>query len=53
VNKWYIKLNRVKKFLKGWGLSLKGHSKRCKLILQQELIALEREGEEGMLSPES
>ena len=46
---WNIKLKRVKKFLKGWGMSLKGHSKKYKNILQEELLRLETEEENGLL----
>jgi endonuclease/exonuclease/phosphatase family metal-dependent hydrolase len=28
VEKWQIKLNRVKKFLRGWGHNIKGHTKK-------------------------
>jgi hypothetical protein len=28
VEKWGIKLNRVKKFLKGWGMNIRGHSEK-------------------------
>jgi hypothetical protein len=50
VKKWYIKLNRVKKFLKGWGINLKGQSKKYKLLLQKELAKLEEQEEERILS---
>jgi hypothetical protein len=39
-DKWYIKLNRVKKFLRGWRINLKGQTKRYKMILQRELNSL-------------
>ena len=42
VDKWCIKINRVKKFLKGWGLSLKGHTKKYKKCLTEELSVLEK-----------
>jgi hypothetical protein len=51
VDNWHIKLNRVKTFLKGWGLSLKGQTRRYKLMLQKELDVLEQKEEENMLSP--
>jgi hypothetical protein len=31
IEKWYIKLNKIKKFLKGWGDSLKGHTKKHRI----------------------
>jgi len=49
VDKWCIKMNRVKKFLKGWGMSLKGHNKKYKKCLREELAALEKVEEEGPL----
>jgi hypothetical protein len=52
VDNWHIKLNRVKKFLKGWGLNLKGQTRRYKLMLQKELDVLEQKEEENMLSPD-
>jgi hypothetical protein len=48
--KWLIKLSRVKKFLKGWGNSLKGHTKRYRLILKKELAEIERIEEEDSLT---
>jgi hypothetical protein len=42
VEMWYIKLNRVKKFLKGWGINIKGQNKRYKEILQKELGEIEK-----------
>jgi hypothetical protein len=30
IDAWCIKMDRVKKFLKGWGQSLKGHTKKYK-----------------------
>jgi hypothetical protein len=50
VKKWYIKLNRVKKFLKGWGINLKGQVKKHKLLLQKEPSKLEEQEEERVLS---
>jgi hypothetical protein len=50
VKKWYIKLNRVKKFLKGWGINLKGQVKKYKLLLQKEPSKLEEQEEERVLS---
>jgi len=49
VDRWCIKMNRLKKFLKGWGLSLKGHNKKYKKCLREELIALEKLEEENPL----
>jgi len=49
VDKWCIKMNRVKKFLKGWGMSLKGHNKKYKKCLREELAALEKVEEERPL----
>jgi hypothetical protein len=49
-DKWHIKLNRVNFFLKGWGVNSKGQTRRYKMILQQELGALEKKEEEGMLA---
>lgn len=50
VNRWYIKLNRVKKFLKGWGLNLKDHTIRYKNLLQKELLEIEKMEELNSLS---
>lgn len=41
IDTWCIKINRVKKFLKGWGQSLRGHTKKYRKILQDELEKLE------------
>jgi len=49
VDKWCIKINRVKKFLKGWGLSLIGHTKKYKKYLKEELAALGKMEEENPL----
>jgi exonuclease III len=49
VEKWYIKLNRMKKFLKGWGQNIKGQARRYKGILREELATLERKEEEESL----
>jgi hypothetical protein len=46
---WGIKMNRVRKFLKGWGQSLKGHTRKYKNILKKELETLEKLEEENML----
>jgi hypothetical protein len=43
-------MGRVKKFLKGWGQSLKGHTRKYKLILKEELESLEKQEEELRLS---
>ena len=42
IDTWCIKMGRVKKFLKGWGQSLKGHTREYKLILKEELESLEK-----------
>jgi hypothetical protein len=39
---WCIKLDRVRKFLKGWGQSLEGHTRKYKNILKEELEILEK-----------
>jgi hypothetical protein len=49
VEKWQIKLNRVKKFMRGWGQNIKGYSKRYKNTLKEELMSLEKEEEKGSL----
>jgi hypothetical protein len=49
IEKWYIKLNRIKKFLKRWGDSLKGHTKKHRISLQSELAELEALQEEDSL----
>ena len=49
VERWYIKINRVKKFLKGWGLNLKGQVRRYKHLLQDELTKLEKREESSSL----
>lgn len=41
IDTWTIKIKRVKKFLTGWGKSLRGHTRKYKNILQDELLALE------------
>lgn len=50
VDVWNIKLKRVKKFLKGWGQSLRGHTKKYKRILQEELLKIEKM-EEAQIRP--
>lgn len=47
IESWCIKMDRVKKFLKGWGQSLKGHTRKYKNILRKELEVLEKQ-EEGL-----
>ena len=42
VDRWCIKINRVKKFLKRWGQSRRGHNKKYRSILQEELLTLEK-----------
>ena len=49
VEVWNIKVKRVKKFLKGWGMSLKGHTRKYRRILQEELLVLERMEEDQIL----
>jgi hypothetical protein len=46
-----IKLNRFKKFFKGWGSNLYGHTKKLKLVLKEELASLESLEEDQELSP--
>jgi hypothetical protein len=50
VEKWCIKLNSVKKFLKRWGQNIKGHNRRYKNILKNELAEIEKKEEEGSLT---
>jgi hypothetical protein len=50
VVKWCIKLNRVKKFLKGWGQNIKGYNRRYKNTLKSELADLEKREEEDSLT---
>jgi hypothetical protein len=47
--KWCIKLNRIKKVLKGWGDNVKGHTKKYKIILQSELNNIEKLEEDDIL----
>jgi hypothetical protein len=49
VEKWYIKLNRMKKFIKGWGQNIKGQARRYKNTLREELATLEKREEEESL----
>lgn len=42
---WIIKIKRVKKFLTSWGKSLRGHTRKYKKILQEELLVLEQKEE--------
>lgn len=46
IDTWCIKMDRVKKWLKGWGQSIKGHTRKYKNILKGELEILEKEEEE-------
>jgi hypothetical protein len=39
-------MDRVKKWLKGWGQSIKGHTRKYKNILKGELEILGKEEEE-------
>jgi len=50
VEKWCIKLGRVKKFLKGWGQNLRGQVRRYKHRLQEDLGKLEEMEELSCLS---
>lgn len=50
MDKWCIKVNKVKKFLRGWGQSIKGHNRKYKKILQEELKKLEILEEQSSLS---
>ena len=45
-------MDRVKKFLKGWGQSMKGHTRKYKNILKEELEILEKIEEEVSLDAE-
>ena len=47
-----IKMDRVKKLLEGWGQSLKGHTRKYKNLLIQELDDLENEEEVEIVSAE-
>jgi hypothetical protein len=49
--KWCIKLGRIRKFLKGWGDSLRGHTKKYTLILKKELAEIEEVEEGNILTP--
>lgn len=49
IDTWTIKIKRVKKFLTGWGQSLRGHTRKYKNILQEELLALEQAEEQNTL----
>jgi hypothetical protein len=49
IETWCIKLDRVKKFLNGWGQSLKGHTRKYKGILKEELEILEKLKEDSFL----
>jgi hypothetical protein len=48
-DKWCIKLNRIKKVLKGWGANVKGHTKKYKIILQGQLHNIEKLEEDDIL----
>ncbi|CAN6252305.1 unnamed protein product [Urochloa humidicola] len=52
VEKWHIKLNRLRKFLKGWGQNLKGQTRRYRKILEKELTNLEKQ-EEDLILPQN
>jgi hypothetical protein len=49
VGKWIIKIGRVKKILKGWGNSLKGHARKYRMSLREELEEIEKLEEETIL----
>jgi mannosylglycoprotein endo-beta-mannosidase len=53
IDKWCIKMGRVRKFLKGWGQSLKGHARKYKNILKEELEKLEKLEEESTPNAEN
>jgi hypothetical protein len=44
VERWHIKLNRVKKFLKGWGQIIKGHTRRYKKTFEKGIDQLRKNG---------
>jgi mannosylglycoprotein endo-beta-mannosidase len=50
IDAWCIKMDKVRKFLKGWGQNIKGHTRKHKRILSEELEKLESLGEEMSLS---
>ena len=50
VEKWCIKLSRIKKFLKGWDQNLRGQVRRYKHRLQEDLGKLEEMEELSCLS---
>jgi len=43
---WAIKVKKLKKFLKGWGQSLRGLNRKYRNLLQEELLKLEKVEEE-------
>jgi hypothetical protein len=49
VGKWIIKMGRVKKNLKGWGNSMKGHARKYWMTLNKELEEIEKLEEETIL----
>ncbi|KAG2615883.1 hypothetical protein PVAP13_3NG045571 [Panicum virgatum] len=49
---WNIKIKRVKKYLKGWSQNIKGHRRKEKNELQDELLLLESLEEDGPLPAE-
>jgi hypothetical protein len=49
VEKWIIKIGRVKKILKGWGNSMKGHARKYRLTLNKELEEIEKLEKETIL----
>jgi len=48
-----LKVKRIKNFLKGWGMNLKGHTRKYRRILQEELLELERMKKDQILTREA
>lgn len=46
---WSIKIKMVKTFLKGWAQNLRGHNKKYKRLLEEQLLKLEKLEEENLL----
>lgn len=46
-------MDRIRKFLKGWGQSLKGYTRKYKNLLCQDLETLEQREEMEVLSPKN
>jgi mannosylglycoprotein endo-beta-mannosidase len=49
IDTWCIKMDRINFFLKGWGQSLKGHTRKYKKIVKKELEIIEKLEEESTL----